>query len=295
MPWEIDYALLLFTQLKKASQYLNSEDKIYIDTALNLSDYIINWNKSKLPKQYFIDKYNALFPLLDWANHKSIIYEGNELWGHLDMQKVEIEPHIDYYIKICADMWFHDHLLYYMIEGAKQIKDKYFVITPETFKLWDWTWDILVHNKYKDIPYDQWHKLSNIFEIESHINTLEEPYIELSNYLKWAGWFDLYSKAFVEELVPVPKEWKGYGPWDYYGMLVSDIACKKGIIVNEYILKNQIICEYHPNKENKNNYYSYYKDLISLNKIEDQRRSIDSKFPYYIEQWCQYAKDKKII
>ena len=63
MPWEIDYALLTFTQLKKSSYYLNSEDKIYIDTALNLSDYIIDWDNSKLPKEFFIEKYKTISKL----------------------------------------------------------------------------------------------------------------------------------------------------------------------------------------------------------------------------------------
>ena len=40
MPWEIDYALLTFTQLKKSSYYLNKKDKVKIDTTLNLSDYL---------------------------------------------------------------------------------------------------------------------------------------------------------------------------------------------------------------------------------------------------------------
>ena len=42
MPWEIDYALMTFLQFKKSKYYLNSEDSIYIDSYLNLSDYIID-------------------------------------------------------------------------------------------------------------------------------------------------------------------------------------------------------------------------------------------------------------
>ena len=266
MPWELDYALLQFHKLKQASFHLNSEDKIYIDTGLNLSSYIIDWNKSSLPKQYFIEKYNTISSLLDWTIHKPTIYEGDGLWGHLDLQRNQIESHIDYYIGTCPDMWFHEHLLYYLIESAKQVKDKYFVITPETHKLWDWTWDELVHEGYKNIPYDQWNK-SDIFEVQSRVNNLETPYLKQAGALKWAGWFDLYSKAFVEELVPIHPEWKGYGPWDYYGMLVSDIATKNGTPIKEYILTNQIICEYHPNKNDKNNFTDYTKNLLTLNKI----------------------------
>jgi len=281
MPWEIDYALLSFTQLKKSQQHLNLEDKIYIDVALNLSNYIINWNESKLPKEFFINKFNTLLSLLDWAIVRSVVYEGDELWGHLDLEKNQIESHIDYYISICPDMWFHEYLLYYLIESAKQVKNKYFIITPEIHKLWDWTWDELVNENYKNISYEDWNK-SNIFEIQSRI--LNDPYIEQTTNFKYAGWFDLYNKDFIE-LIPIPNDWKGYGPWDYYSMLVSDIAVKKDIDIKEYVLRNQIIFEYHPNKEDKNNFANYYKDLLSLNKIENQRQVIELKFPHYIQQW----------
>jgi len=56
-------------------------------------------------------------------------------------------------------------------------------------------------------------------------------------------------------------------------------------------VKNKIyICKYHPNKEDKSNFSDYYKDLLSLNKIENQRTVVESKFPYYIEQWIKTHK-----
>ena len=283
MPWEVDYALLQFIQLKKASQHLN--DDIYFHIGLNLSSHIINWNESRLPKEFFINKFNAALKMLNWAKEVNVtIYEGDELWGHLDLEKIQMDPKIDYYMSICPDMWFHEHTLFYIIEAAKQIKDKYFIATPEIHKLWDWTWDELVNENYQNIPYSDWNK-SDIFEIQSRVLD-GEPYLQQTSRFKYAGWFDLYSKDFLE-LIPVPDDWKGYGPWDYYSMLISEIAIKKGMNIKEYVLKNQIIFEYHPNKEDKSNFADYYKDLLSLNKIENQRQVVESKFPYYIEQWIK--------
>ena len=205
------------------------------------------------------------------------------MWGHLDLERNQIEPHIDYYVGICPDMWFHEHLLFYLIEAAKQCKDKYFIITPEIHKLWDWTWDELVNENYKDVPYKDWNK-ADIFDIQSKV--LGEPYLQQATRFKYAGWFDLYNKDFIK-LIPIPDDWKGYGPWDYYSMLVSDIAVQKGYNIKEYILRNQIIFEYHPNKEDKNNFTDYYKNMLTLNKIEDQRQLIESRFPYYLQQWTK--------
>ena len=64
MPWEIDYALLSYTQLKKSKYYLSDDVEVIIDTHLNLSNYLIDWEKSVLPKSHFVTKYNDLAILL---------------------------------------------------------------------------------------------------------------------------------------------------------------------------------------------------------------------------------------
>ena len=164
MPWEIDYALLSFIQFKKSKYYLSQEDNISIETVLNLSSYIINWDNSKLPKQFFIDKYNEISNLLIDYNHIKRIYDGDKIYGHLNLQKECISSEVDYYMGICPDMYFSEHLLAYMIEGAKSIKNEYFVITPQISKLWDNSWDILVNPLYQDISYETWFE-TDIFDI----------------------------------------------------------------------------------------------------------------------------------
>ena len=77
MPWEIDYALLTFTQLKKSKYHLPKNVNITIDSVLNLSSYSISWKKSKLPKDYFIEKYNTYSLLLKDYSHNKKIYDGN--------------------------------------------------------------------------------------------------------------------------------------------------------------------------------------------------------------------------
>ena len=76
MPWEIDYALLTFTQLKKSKYHLSEGTNIIIDSVLNLSSYTIDWNKSKLPKEFFIEKYNQISNLLIDYTHNQKIYDG---------------------------------------------------------------------------------------------------------------------------------------------------------------------------------------------------------------------------
>jgi len=299
MPWEIDHALLVIDKLKKSQYYINPTHKIYIDTALNLSSAIIDWDNSKLPKEYFIQKYEILCNLLkENFTHTSFIYEGDSVYGHLNLQKSSIDPNIDYYIGICPDINFSEYLLYYLIEASQNIKDDYFILTPQIFKSWDSSWDLLVNSQFMDIPYNQCINF-DIHQIEYSTSLIDKsPSLKKLNDFKFAGWFDLYNKKFWEELAPVLEEWNGYGPWDLYSMTISKLAKSMNFNVNQYVLENQIIWFYDTGC--LRNYQDYggdgqlkvlYKNFLTL-KLDrhKQRAQIENNMPKYIQSWIDKFK-----
>ena len=303
MPWEIDQALITVNKLKRSIYHIDSTDKIHIDTTLNLSSAIINWDESELPEKYFIKKYKLIEKLLgDPFIYNPHIYRGDGIYGHLNLQKSCIEEHIDAYIGICPDIDFPEELLYYLIESSKQITDDYFIVTPQIFKSWDSSWDILVNDKFKDIPYEKCIDV-DIHEINHQCQDLNQPSLKTINQFKYAGWFDLYNKKFFEELVPVLDEWNGYGPWDLYSMNVCNIAKQNHLNINQYLLENQVIwfndvgclrnmVDYGDDGQ----YKLLYKDFLSL-KVgrQEQRSYIDQNLKYYLNKWVEYAKQKNII
>ena len=298
MPWEIDYALLTFTQLKKSKYFLSKEDNITIETVLNLSSYIIDWDNSKLPKQFFIDKYNEISNLLIDYNHIKRIYDGDKIYGHLNLQKECISSEVDYYMGICPDMYFSEHLLAYMIEGAKSIKNEYFVITPQISKVGDNDWDRIVDPKYLDTPYLDYLKVDT-FDIRYN-NKIDnqERYLEPLHKSKFAGWFDLYSKSFYEELCPVQKEWNGYGPWDYYSMVITDYCKSKGVDVQQYVLRGETIWMYPSGpllENNTNGFTKYYRDRLKTHNIPNQREEFERNLEMYVNKTLTTLKDKNII
>jgi hypothetical protein len=288
MPWEIDYTLLTFQQLKRSKYYLPEDVNITINSALNLSSFVINWNDSKLPKEYFIEKYKTLSILLKDYNHIPFIYEGNELWGHLDLQRDVIKNNSDYYISICPDIYFSEHLLSYLIEGARSIKNKYFVLTPQICRMWDESWEILTHHKFAVGPHYGWEKTTDIYDVDNFLHTSnEELSITPINQIKWAGWLDLYSKEFYEDLVRVPEEWHGYGGWDYYGLVIALNAKLKGYDFQQYRLDGQIIFEYSvgPLRDDIiHGFSNYYKNFIVRKDVSEQRELFNLKLNHYIEE-----------
>ena len=295
MPWEIDYALMTFLQFKKSKYYLNSEDSIYIDSYLNLSDYIIDWDKSKLPKEFFIQKYNDLSILLKDFNHKPCIFEKNELFGILDVQRNSYDHIIDYYIELRPDIYFSETLLFSLIEAAKLITNKYFVIVPQYYKMWDETWDSLVADEYLTIPYNQWDQI-DLFDIRWDLkNKSKELSLKPIDVSKWCNWFDIYNKEFYENMIPVLDEWKGYGPGDTYGMIISQFAKSQGVDFQQYVLNGQTIFEYPIGPLKQRNMVSAYKDLIATKDIPNQRQEFESNFQEHINKGIQLLLDKKII
>lgn len=303
MPWELDHALLIADKLKRSIYYIKPEDTIYLDTVLNLSSKIIDWDKSSLKKQYCIDKYNLLINILkSKLVHSPKIFDSEEIYGHLNLQKEAVSSNIDSYISICPDISFHEHLLYYLVESAKQVNNEYFIITPQIFRCWDSSWDCLVHDKFKNVPCNQCIDI-DIHEIEHHMKDVDSPELKKIDQFKFAGWFDLYNKNFYEKLVPILPEWNGYGPWDFYSMNVCNIAKQHGVDVEEYVLTNQLIWFYDVGSLRNFQSYgcdgqlkSFYKKFLSLKLDRTQQKvNIEKNLTNHIIDWHNYAIENKII
>ena len=296
MPWDIDYALLMFTQLKKSQYHLSEDVKVTIDVELNLSSYVINWEESKLPKEYFIEKYNTLLLLLDGYNVITNVYNGDELYGHLDQQRRILSPEVDYYMSICPDVYFSEYALAYLIESAKHIEDKYFVINPQHRKLTDDTWNPTTDPDYVNTPFEHCNNIS-IFDIRNNTKTKQpEVYLTPVEKIKFAGWCDLYSKAFYEDLVPIHDDWHGYGPWDLYCMLIMHFGKQLGVPSHQYLLRGQTIGDYwtgplHPLE----GLSGYYKKFIVRNEIPSQRLEFEKNMLSYAEKGLQMLKQKGIL
>jgi len=296
MPWEIDFALISFMQLKKSKYYIDPEVNVKVTAVLNMSDYLINWDNTKLPKDLFKQKFKDLGALLIDYEYEPIIIEGDKLYGILDMQKASYEPDVDYYINITQDMYFSETLLASMIEATKYIKNKYFVITPEIYKMWDNSWDEIVNPKYMNVPYEDWSK-ADIFDIRHDLKTDSgEMSLYPTQQSKWAWWLDLYSKAFYEDFAPVQEDMVGYGAWDWYTLMLTEYAKSKGADFQQYLLRGQTIFEYPIGPLKARGFTSYYKDYFDIKvNAPQQRERFEANMNLYLERGIKHLEKKGII
>jgi hypothetical protein len=297
MPWEIDYAITMFSQLNRSHYYIPQEHNVKIRTTLNLSSYGIDWELSNIPKEYFIEKYNTLGSLLNKYDYISNIYEGPDSYGHLDVQREQYKEKADYYMTICPDIYFSEYTISYMLQAAQQIQNEYFYITPEICTLWDSSWDIITNTKIGTLDHNNWID-RDIFDIDYYMHKREEDIkIKPISTFKWAGWFDLSNRAFIETFGDIPDEWSGYGAWDLYTMTLCHMAQQRGYDFQQYLLEGQIIFPYShgvgPFKPPNDGLVGYYKNQIHCKSmLANQRESFNANINFYINRKISKLRQK---
>ena len=197
-------------------------------------------------------------------------------------------------MNVCPDMYFSEYLLTYLISSSKKVPNKYFVITPEINKLWDGTWDE-ISNENVEATYDTWNQV-DIYDVRYNSKVSEQD-IELNETQKskWAGWFDLYSKSFFEELCPIQDNWKGYGPHDWYSLMITEYVKQQGVDFQQWVLRGESIFEYSVGPLLDGGFSKYYKDLLIINDVPNQREVFESKMKEYLDRGLGKLKEKNII
>ena len=60
LPREIDEVERICNHLQRSSHFLEDGDKVILDFTLNVSDTLTDWSKSKLPKEFFVEKWKMM-------------------------------------------------------------------------------------------------------------------------------------------------------------------------------------------------------------------------------------------
>ena len=246
MPWEMDEFDRMITTFARSRYYLSPENKINFECVLNISDSTFNWEESKLDKQFFVDKFNIIKQKCDWANEVNFkVEEGDKLLGCNDLRRSVLRDSDDDcgILWVDSDIQFPVHLLKVMFDVYNHSKDEYFIVTPQTIKMWDDTWDPIVNEYFLDKEYD--FRLNYDFY---HLDILNEGYrdkisINPCNFIKFAGGlFTLYSSNLLK-YIDIPDSFLSYGFDDTY-MLFSCAEMKNcGFNINQYVIKNIVVSE----------------------------------------------------
>lgn len=282
MPYEIDWFEWQSKQLKQGSLFLDENDEIIIDVTLNLNVNI--WENSLIPKQFFIDKFNNIKSYFDWCEAIFEINDDNTCLGIDDKRRNSIRKYNpDNFIFLDCDLIFKPETLAFMLNGAKYIKEDYYILSPQTPKLWDHTWDVLSNESYLNENYG-FEKLIDPYSIlNNHYG--EVSLIPINTFKFGGGWFNLLSTKLLK-LTDIPDSFGPYGVDDTFIMFCCGILKQHNYNVQQYVIKNIVVAE---NYKYRFNSYSNY--LKMIDKKDEYRKQAEENFGNELNKFFNQIKN----
>jgi len=286
LPYEIDELENTLNQLKRASYYLSGKNEWVVDVTLSLSNDLINWNKSSIPKSYFEDKLLKLSSQTDWC--AKYFRTSKEINGCVSQRRHSLLTYedSDYFIWLDTDIIFDERTLSYLENTMESIGNitPYSIITPEIVKIWDNTWDCLVNENFLDKPLD-YQKTNDPYKdsgvtgdvtVESVINNFpNQPRFKFAG-----GWMTCISSSLLNK-IGVPESFGHYGYEDTFIMWASEkLIQSEQLDIQQFKLKNLVVCENYKYRSN----YHYLNNLSAYDKREEFKKIAEANFPKELEK-----------
>ena len=274
-PREVDDFDNLVTQLKMASSFLQGDLIFDYHIILNLNPEIIDWNKSNIPQDFFVDKIKSSVKKLDWCNEiKLEILTDNGVFGLLEQRINLTKKFPDYfgYLIVDNDIILDDFYLYAFensITAINQTSD--FVLIPQPYCHWDNSWDVISHVPFQNgFSTDEF----NPYSIKSIKSGDDIELIDLREFKFAGGWMTFITRELLSKVLFPPV--KGYGMEDTYLSLVFNKMKREGSPIHQYLMKNIVVQENR--KYLSNSIYSnfVYYNIDLLKKINDESKQIFS-------------------
>ena len=234
-PWEIDDFERQIHTMLLAKHYIQSDDTIIWDVTLNISDTIIDWNSSKLPKSFFVEKFKYLQKLVN-QYYVAQFDTDDKILGCTDKRRSCQSKEHDFVIWLDSDIYFSHLTLPYLIISSKSVTTSCFMISPEIIKYWDSSWDSIVNKQFLAEPFNH-RDYFDSYTIEHLIQTDDARLKSNPNIKFGGGWFNLFS-ADVFEKIPLPIELGSYASDDTYLML-----CAKKYNLQQLVLTGIFVTE----------------------------------------------------
>ncbi len=280
LPYEIDDLDKTLTQLKIASKYISKETEWVLDVTMGMSNDLIDWKKSSIPKQYFIDKFMKLSAHTDWCMKTFRL--SDEIKGCVSQRRfTTLEyPDADFHIWLDTDIVFDERTLAYFesILSIVSQQTHYSIVTPEIVRIWDETWDCLVNEEFINKPLNYQkdndpYKDSGI-KGEVGLESVDASIPNQPRYKFAGGWMTCLSGDLVRR-IGVPESFGHYGYEDTFIMWGSEKLMKTtDINVQQFKIKNLVVCE---NYKYRNNAH-YINNISAYDKRDEYKKIAENNF-----------------
>jgi len=280
LPHEIDDLEKTLNQLKIASNYISNKTEWVLDVSMTLSDELVNWKKSSIPKQYFVDKFMKLSAHTDWCMKTFRI--SDEIKGCVSQRRFTTLEYTDadFFIWLDTDIIFDERTIVYFetILPIVSQQTNYSIVTPEIVRIWDNTRYLLVNVQFLNKPFG-YQKSNDPFK-DSGIKgdvSLESVSTSIPNQPRFkfaGGWMTCLSGDLVRR-IGVPESFGHYGYEDTFIMWGAERLMKTtDINIQQFKIKNLVVCENYKYRNNSH----YINNISAFDKREEYKQIAESKF-----------------
>lgn len=243
MPHEFEMFERWIGDLRRSLALLSATDRLVLRASLNLNPKLTDWQSSSLSPDYFV---NRFIELTNGIVNINEIRSDDSLMGTTQQRRESIAFDYDQFIFADADLAFPPHFIKSELDASYPLAGK-FIMYPSMVRLWDDTWDSIVHREFlsKPLNYHLTHD-PDLTRIQTH------QMIRAKNVegLKFSGgWFTLYSREFFD-FFGIPEALGGYGAEDTYLGFASVIARNEGHRIDAYILEGVYVSEDYIHRDN---------------------------------------------
>ena len=270
LPQEIDQLEQLLIHLKRSSIHVDRNDYT-VEVVLNTK--LTDWENSKLPEEFFIEKFKYLEKLTSsWCEVNFEISDGTIL-GCNDIRRRALRiSEADYIMYLDADNVFSETLLFTLKEYCKLLNqgDSYDIIVPQTTRMWDTTWDIITGEEY----FNEKASHKNYFNRDPYtvITSKDGTTLKPISSFKFAGWGTVLPTK-LRKILDIPDTLGSYGLDDTFIMTVCEILKSKGHKITQWVVDGETIIE-----NNKFRFNPYSKYLTTIDRKEEFLLQAHSNF-----------------
>ena len=269
LPQEIDQLEQTLISLKKCSVYTNKEYLVEVVLNSNLT----RWEKSTFPQHFFKNKLSELEKITkSWAKTNFWISENGESMGCTDPRRKSIQYDTEATIWLDVDIIFSTTILGHLESAIDSMEKDYYVITPETTRLWDNTWDVITNQDALEEDANHENYFNSGLKGDVHLKPI--------NQFKWAGgWFTCISSKLVEK-IQIPDEMGPYYQDDTFLMVCYSELMRLGLLdISQYVMVNEVIIENNLFRFNPYNEY-----LHTIDKREEYKQIANENFQPCVEK-----------
>lgn len=247
MPWEVDAYRALALRLKQGIRKLPGGIETQVGVCLVLSDDIIDWQRSPIGPEVFTDSFNqSNVCLADVCELDASIDRHGRIRGCVDQRRAFILacPPDSHTLWLDPDMIFDPVILEHLVScvGAQPLAE-YHVITPRIPRMWDESWDVLVHPDFKTRPLGSCYGFQSGDLEALYAETRLPPRLTQLDQFKFAGgWLTLFSSNLLK-LVDIPASFHSYGREDTFIMKVCTELSARGLDIRQYVLENSLVAQ----------------------------------------------------